>query len=329
MEICGKASANRYLAVVLMPLTLLAPWYLYKLIDRNRNNIHIYSPVNKSFDEAGLHGNYIQRIGGKYELTQERKYVETALDRRTCNVGEDKCRKALLMGAGYSGTAFFSKMFTEIGCNIGHECMDTYGVSDWRRSFEPIDTQIFFTHKFVQVRHPLKNVRSWRGTAWAFAISSWYNCSEPIYKPLKLTKHISPQEQARGPPIHFKDFTIIRNATLWNLLPGEVKMLDYWVVANIRSLSLANMWWKLENMDENLVNDLCTRISCPKCNATQIRQALESHAGYNKHRREDIMPAWDEICPKGNQSNPEVEEAIQTVCHHARALCSSLQYQNC
>lgn len=230
------------------------------------------------------------------------------------------------MGAGYSGTGFFSKVFTEIGCNVGHECMDTYGVSDWRRSFEQIDGQLFFTHKFVQVRHPLQHVRSWRGTKWDFAIASWYNCSQ--HK--SLTKNVSAQEQMKGPSLYFRDFTNLQNMTVWNLLPGEVKMLDYWVAANMRALFSANMWWKLDNVDENLYHYLCIHISCPNCNITQIARALESKAGHNKHRQEDKLPEWDEVCHKGgSESNENVQNAIQTICHRARALCSSLQFENC
>lgn len=263
---------------------------------------------------------------GDYGLPKEKMYVKTPWDRRNCTLGNKKCRKVLLMGAGYSGTGFFSKVFTEIGCNVGHECMDTYGVSDWRRSFEQIDGQIFFTHKFVQVRHPLQHVRSWRGTKWGFAIASWYNCS-----PHKsLTKSVSPQEQVEGPTLRFQDFTNLQNITVWNLLPGEVKMLDYWVAANMRALFSANMWWKLDNVDKNLYHDLCIHISCPNCNISQISRVLESKAGHNAHRKEDKMPEWDEVCHLGgDESNVNVQSAIQTICDRARALCSSLQFENC
>ena len=263
---------------------------------------------------------------------KEKIYTKTPWDRRNCSIGENTCRQVVLMGAGYSGTGFFSKVFTKIGCNIGHECMDTYGVSDWRRSFEPIDGRIFFTHKFVQVRHPLKHVRSWRGVKWNFAIPSYYDCrkkSKLTQKTKALTENPSTQERRHGPMIHFKDFTMLNNATIWKLLPGEIQMLDYWTVGNIRALASANMWWKLENVDEKLLNDICTIIPCPLCNVTEIRQAIGTNVQFNSHKKEGFLPDWDELCSQGRSTSIEVTEAIQTICHRARELCSTLQYENC
>ena len=292
-----------------------------------RNIAESYVPVGgDSWSIFSNHGQGLfDSLCESWSLPKQKLYVKRPWDRRNCSLSETQCRKVLLSGVGYSGTGFFSKVFTELGCDIGHECMDKYGVSDWRRSFEPIDGRMFFTHKFVQVRHPLAHVRSFRGTKWNFGIPSYYNCSQ--HK--SLTKNVSPQERSNGPSLHFKNFTLLKNATLWSILPGDVQMLDFWTVGNIRALSSANMWWKLENVDENLLEYICKIIPCPSCNVTQIKLAIDAKTGHNKHRKEDNLPDWSELCSDGNSTWAEVTKAISTICKHARSLCASLQYENC
>lgn len=267
-------------------------------------------------------------------IHQAEQYIHRPWDRRNCSLEDNSCRKVLLSGASYSGTGFLSKIFTSNNCPIGHECLDSFGVSDWRRSFMPIDESLFFTHVFVQVRHPLSVVKSWTGTNWNFRISSIYNCSDRNH----LTGHPSLQETVNFEKndIHIPNFVTDSVLEVWSKLPGEIKMLEYWTIANIRSLPLANMWWKLENMNSQLALRICTIIGCPLCDSSLFASAIEENLGHNKHRENDNPLSWPDICRSleiGNEHNPDSTLEVQTtatdICTRARYLCRHLGYDDC
>lgn len=234
--------------------------------------------------------------------------------------GTQHSRRVLFTGCGYSGTGFLSKIFNAAGYHIGHECLDTDGVADWRRAFEPFPpSTLCFCFIFVQTRHPLSVVLSWMGTRWNFRIPSTYNCSTSKH----LTSQPSEIEQEYGPEINIQAYMINEVRGVWDTLDGPIKALAWWTQANRLSLKRTNAWWRLEDFDAEMALLVCKTVGFHGCREVDWNKVIAIHEHHNSHKPlQQSIISWSHICTGAG-------ELERRICFDAKMLCTELGYDNC
>lgn len=223
---------------------------------------------------------------------------------RQSNTSATASRYFLVTGCGYSSTGFISKAFLSQGYIVGHELIGnaTDGLSAWPAAtghhydWAPASS---FKHIFLLVRHPFKVLRSKNGTNWNF-------------RGYQVEDHVSTQP-----------------AEAFFQMQWQFRTLDWWYSYTAMGETLAECYYRIEDMTGHLMHDICTRSELPRCDEKNWNATVQQNKGYNKH--------WGKEGPaiiEWSMSWNHLKEIAQTpqeqmVLEKARTLCRHFEYEDC
>lgn len=193
-------------------------------------------------------------------------------------------KKILITGCGYSSTGFFSSALKRAGYNIGHEVLETNGMSAWFAASKkfPIEHSNF-DHIFALIRDPLKVVRSWLGTKWDFVHKTKFNYTVDLSNEVTIKK------------------------SEWDTIQNEFRVLEWWYSYTNMALDLTNNIIIAENITGVTLLDLCRTSELPDCNNKKFDDIVTLSKGYNSHKKKNKNVTWDML---EKMSNNTIEENI-------------------
>ncbi|EWM20378.1 hypothetical protein Naga_100448g6 [Nannochloropsis gaditana] len=207
--------------------------------------------------------------------------LNIAHSRESCTQNNDTSRRILFTGAGY---------------DIGHECLDDDGVADWRRYFDPLDSEFHFCYTLS------KHAILFLGAT-------------------TLTHHPSAWERKAGESL--KNYMDREIRDEWERFDGPVKTLAWWTQANRLALRNAHMWWRLEDFDAKKALFICEFAGLQGCRDVDWGYFIAQKKSYNSHKSRDQPNLnWTEGCK-------EKFGIVNDICRDAEMLCVTLGYENC
>ena len=202
--------------------------------------------------------------------------------------------KSLITGAGYSGTGFISRVFRDVGVDIGHETFGVNGSSNWLASSPQFPSDAFnFTHTFLLVRHPLRVLRSCRGTKWNF--DTGFN-----------------SEMAR---VDIRsDFEV--NISVFDTLRHDVQCLEWWTTYTTLGRKMAECWFRTEDAnDSKLFESLCERSDFIGCAEMDFKGAIKYRKNYNAHSEKSApQVSWTELEVAATHEEKKVIKRGRELC---------------
>lgn len=237
---------------------------------------------------------------------------------------------ALFVGCGYSGTGFLSRVYSDAGYPIGHECDDTLGRSDWRHSFRN-DSHNLYRYIFVTVRHPLAVVNSCRATSWLFEIEFEYDRHVCMNADLTLhpSMHASAPHYKTTDKLRVVDFVPSNVQNAWNHLPRDVKTLEWWYQATTRALRKGHFWFQIETFNEHTAVHVCELLHLESCEKPDWTYIIDSRRGYNQHNPSTMNLTSLTVLQESVSCDNTMCDVIASVFERAKVLCLQLGYSHC
>lgn len=196
--------------------------------------------------------------------------------------------KVIITGTGASGTSYIAKVLCDAGLKCGHEAVYTahHGSHSlkgpkwkhWEADSSWMAAPFLAAHegpRFLQVRDPIKTIHSLLRLR-AFDLTHW----SIVIGPYRAVK----KRYARD---------------VWKEATEIDRCAAYWCHWNEMALPYVERWWRVEDVDAELLADILTAAG-KKPNAKRIASALAGvPTNHNSHHlREYREASWELLAPQ-------------------------------